>query len=273
MLNSKTKGDYILNRSLLISCKLLIIAALFLFAMPFRAQASQYALAFSSQANRSAANFLASTSVLTANAYVFTSASGTINQNPTGISRVCYWLDRAATGTADHCEGGTPYDFKGTFTCGTVTCGGPWNTAAVTDGWHTMIEIVTLATGATETNAASFRTYNGSQLSISAKYDDGSAVAGTLVLQSMSTGGSPVTIASMPLATGSANYNLVLQCDTIYNVVILRADGSQLASFPFALLSVLKVDPASLRTAALDLVFHLSDQSIKQVTPQVSFSF
>ena len=262
-----------MNRSLRFSCKLLIIAALFLFALPFRAQASQYALAFSNQANRSAANFLGSTSVLTANAYVFTSASGTLNQNPIGISRVCYWFDRAATGTADHCEGGTPYDFKGTFACGTATCGGPWNTAAVSNGWHTMTEIVTLATGATETDAASFRTYNGSQLSISAKFDDGSAVTGTLVLQSMSTGGSPVTIASMPLATGSANYNLVLQCDTIYTVVILRADGSQLASFPFALLSILKVDPASLRTAALDLVFHLSDQSIKQVTPQVSFSF
>src|SRR5579872_4271828 len=108
MLNSKTKGDHILIRSLLISCKFLTLAALFMFALPFRTQASQYALAFSSQANRGAANFLGSASVLTANAYAFTSSASVISQNPPAISHVCYWLDRAATGTADHCEGATP---------------------------------------------------------------------------------------------------------------------------------------------------------------------
>jgi hypothetical protein len=272
--NSNTEGNRLLNRSLKLSCKFLTFAALFLFALPFRAQASQYALAFSGQANRGAANFLGSTSVLTGNAYVFTSSAGTINQNPIGIAHVCYWLDRAATGAADHCEGGTPYDLKGTVSCGTATCGGPWNTTAVTDGWHTMSELVTLTTGATEADTVSFRTYNGSQLSVNAAFDDGSAVTGTLLLQSFSTASSsPVTIASMPLATGAATYKLVLQPDTIYTVVILRADGSQLASFPFALLSVLKVDPACLRSAALNLVFRLADQSIKQVVPQVTFCF
>jgi len=262
-----------LIRSLLISCKLLTIAALFLFALPFRTQASQYALAYSSQANRGAANLLGSTSVLTANAYVFTSAAGTISQNPAGISHVCYWLDRAATGTSDHCEAGTPYDFKGTLTCGTATCGGAWNTAAVTDGWHTMTEIVTLTSGATETDTASFRTYNGSQLTVNAAFDDGSMVAGTVVLQSLSAAGTPVTLATMSLATGSAGYKMVLQPDTVYTVALLGTDGSQLASFPFALPSFLKVDPAALRGATLGLVFRAADHTVKQVTPQISFSF
>lgn len=258
--------------------KLLTLSALLLSSLPSRAPTPQYALAVSAQPNRGAATFLASTSVLTGNAYVFTSPATAINANPAGIAHVCYWLDRAATGTADHCEFATPYDLKGTFACANAAgnCGAAWNTAALPDGWHALTQVVTLSTGATEVDATPFRIYNGSLLSLSATYDDGSAVTGSVVLQSQSlssASSAPATIATLPLATGAASHKLVLQTDTIYIVAVLRTDGTTLAAFPFALPSILKVDPASLRSAAISVVFRLADQSLKQATPQVTFAF
>jgi len=258
--------------------KLIVLAGLLLVTPPLRAQTPQYALAVSAQPNRGAATFLASASVLTGNAYVFTSPASAINVNPAGIAHVCYWLDRAATGTADHCEFETPYDLKGTFTCANAAgnCGAAWNTTTLPDGWHTLTQVVTLSTGASEVDATPFRIYNGSLLSLSATYDDGSAVSGSVVLQSQSlssASSAPVTIATLPLATGTASHKLVLQTDTIYTAALLRADGTTLAAFPFALPSILKVDPASLRSAAISVVFRLADQSLKQATPQVTFSF
>jgi hypothetical protein len=255
--------------------KELFVVPLLLLTVPcLPAQTSRYALAFSSQADRSAANFLVSASVLTGNAYVFTSLASSVNINPTGIGHVCYWLDRGATGAADHCESGTPYDLKGTFGCasGTASCGGPWNTSGLPDGWHNLTQVVTLSAGGTEVDTASFRVYNGSTLSIKATYDDGSAVAGTVVLQSVGATNT-TTIATLPLSAGTASYKLVLQINIVYNFAVLPSKGTALASFPFALPSILKVDPAALRSAAINLVFRRADQSLAQVTPQVSFAF
>jgi hypothetical protein len=251
-----------------------VLPLLFLTVLPLRAQTPKYALVISSQASRSAPSFLGSASVLTGNAYVFTSLASVVNANPAGIAQACYWLDRAATGTPDHCESGTPYDFKGSFTCagGTGTCGGPWNTSVLPDGWHTLTQVLKLTAGGTEVDSANFRLYNGSLLSVGATYDDGSAVAGTVLLQSVGTTVT-TTIASLPLAAGSVSYKLVLQANMIYNFAVLRTDGTVLASFPFALPSILKVDPAALRTAVINLVFRRADQTLARVTPLVSFVF
>jgi hypothetical protein len=253
---------------------LFVLPLLFLTMLPLHAQTPKYALVVSTQASRSAPNFLGSTSVLTGNAYVFTSPASAVNASPAGIVHVCYWLDRSATGTSDHCESGTPYDLKGTFTCatGTGTCAGAWNTSALPDGWHTLTQVVTLSAGGTETDTAKFRLYNGSLLSVGATYDDGSAVAGTVLLQSVGVT-TTTTIASLPLAAGAVSYKLVLQANTIYNFAVLGADGTVLASFPFALPSILKVDPAALRTGVINMVFRRADQTLARVTPLVSFVF
>src|SRR3984893_7706449 len=110
--------------------KILVLAALLVMALPLRAQTSDYDLAVSTKADRSASSVLGSASVLTGNSYVCTTPASAINVNPTGIAHVCYWLDRAATGTPDHCESWTPYDLKGTFACANAAghCGGPLNT-------------------------------------------------------------------------------------------------------------------------------------------------
>ena len=252
-----------------------VLAVLLLIAPTLHAQTPRYALAVSNQANRGAATFLIPDSVLTGNVYVFSSQESVLNANPAGISHVCYWLDRPATGTPDHCEYVTPYDFKGTFGCasGAGNCGGAWNTATLPDGWHTLTQVVTLSAGGTEVDTTSFRIYNSSLLSLTAAFDDGSAVSGTVAVQSINSNSVPATIATEPLVTGAASYKLVLQLDTLYSVLLIQQDGSVLASFPFALPRILKVDPAALRSAALNLVFRRADLTIKQATPQVTFDF
>jgi len=252
-----------------------VLAVLLSIAPTLHAQTPQYALAVSSQATRASASFLAPDSVLTGNVYVFSSQASVLNANPAGISHVCYWLDRPATGTADHCEGLTPYDLKGTFGCAYAagTCGGAWNTATLPDGRHTLTQVVTPTIGGTEVDTTSFRIYNGSLLSLTAAYDDGSAVSGTVAVQSLSSNKVPVTIATEPLVAGAASYKVVLQLDTLYSVLLMQRDGTVLATFPFALPRVFKMDPAALRGAALTLIFRRSDLTLKQATPQVTFDF
>lgn len=255
--------------------KPVVLAVLLLIAPTLHAQTPRYALAVSNQANRGAASFLIPDSVLTGNVYVFSSQASALNANPAGISHVCYWLDRPATGAPDHCEALTPYDLKGTFGCANAagTCGGAWNTATSPDGWHTLAQVVTLNTGGSEVDTASFRIYNGSLLSLTAAFDDGSPVAGTVAVQTLSSNNVAATIATEPLVTGAASYKLVLQLDTLYVVLLTHQDGTALASFPFALPRILKVDPAALRTAGLTLIFRRSDLTLKQATPQVTFDF
>src|ERR1700675_3422929 len=157
--SARQSHKYLRRNGLNAMKKFFALAALFLTALPSHArmplaalaQTPQYALAASSHDNRASASFLASDSVLTGNVYVFSSSANALNANPPGIAHVCYCLDRPATATPDHCENFTPYDLKGTFDCanGSGTCGGPWNTAALRDGWHTLTQVLALTTGST----------------------------------------------------------------------------------------------------------------------------
>src|SRR5258708_14702397 len=120
-----------------------------------RAEASSaYALSVSSNSSRSNAVAVQG-APLSGSVYVFTSSSSNvINYNPTGIIKVCYWLDNSSvTGTATHCESVVPYDFAGTASGGGAL---PWATGNVANGTHTITQSVTLSSGGNETNTATF---------------------------------------------------------------------------------------------------------------------
>src|SRR5260370_18418715 len=63
-------------------------------------------------------------------------------------------------GSATHCESYVPYDFTGTAGNGTAN---PWDTNTVAKGTHTITQSITLSSGGTEFNSATF-TMNSSSL-------------------------------------------------------------------------------------------------------------
>jgi hypothetical protein len=123
------------------------------------AYAANYALSVSTNSNRSAAIGLQGAS-LSGNVYIFTSsASNATNFNLSGISTVCFWRDNVAmSGTATHCEARVPYDFAGSND--TLGVAKAWSTTAVANGTHSITQKVTLSTGATEVDTATFTINN-----------------------------------------------------------------------------------------------------------------
>jgi len=117
--------------------------------------AGTYTLSVSAQSNRSSASALNGATV-SGSIYVFTSlATNVATTNPTGIARVCYSLDSVAT----RCEGFAPYDYDGSNeSYGTAM---PWDTTKVASGNHTISQVVTMSTGATESSSATFTVGGG----------------------------------------------------------------------------------------------------------------
>ena len=159
-----------------------------------------YALSVSTQSNRSGGIAL-NGATLSGNAYVFTSlASQLTNFNPTGITQVCFWLDNVSmSGAATHCESAVPYDYAGSVSTATAN---PWNTAAVSNGTHSITQLVTLSAGGSETDTATFTVTNGASLLQSLGLDPtsvagGQSSTGTVTLGSAApAGGAQISLSS-----------------------------------------------------------------------------
>jgi hypothetical protein len=169
-----------------------------------------YALSVSSNSNRSGGTAL-NGATLTGTEYIFTSmASSLTNYNPTGITRVCYWLDNTAmSGGAMHCEGIVPYDFAGTAS--NIAYGNPWSTTTLANGTHTITQVVTKTSGAMETDTASFKISNGTTASAMAistsSLPSGTAAKSYATTLSATGGTAPYT---WSIASGSLPAGLTL---------------------------------------------------------------
>lgn len=132
------------------------------------AQSPTYALSVSTSSNHSGAIALQG-ATLSGNVYVFTSSASNLqNYDPSGITRVCHWLDNPSmTGMATHCESYMPYDFISSVNNTTTSPGNPWNTAQVANGAHTITQTVTRSAGGSEVDTAAFSVQNAT-LSLSA---------------------------------------------------------------------------------------------------------
>lgn len=120
------------------------------FSLLFMAQA-HVALAFdlmvSSASSRSPASLLDGSSA-SGNIYVFTTPE-------TGVSRVSFFIDGSTT--AYKTEGLRPYDLAGTAADGSAF---PFNTAALSDGLHTLRAAVLTSSGTTQNVTAQFTVSN-----------------------------------------------------------------------------------------------------------------
>src|SRR2546429_1065281 len=170
-------------------------------ALSARAQSPIYALSVSMQADRTGGISLDSATI-TGSIYIFTSyAASPANFNPAGIAKVCYWLDSIAmSGSPMHCESFTPYDFAN----GSIAAANPWSTMDVAAGAHTITQTINLSAGGTEIDTARFTIASSTKLAITASWDTGAPVAGTVTLSRPNLGAPDTVLSTQALASGSA---------------------------------------------------------------------
>ena len=107
--------------------------------------AGSYQLLVSASADRSAATPLDGATV-SGNIYAFTSPETSV------LKSVFYIDDPTASGTLFHSEGTAPYDVNG----GSVAAAAPYDTHALSDGTHTITQVVTNTAKVVETDTATF---------------------------------------------------------------------------------------------------------------------
>ena len=112
---------------------------------------SAFTLVVSMSSNRSNAVPLDGR-VVSGTIYVFTTP------NVSGITRVRFYLDDPAlTGPPDQTERTAPYDFAG----GTTSTASPFRTTTIANGQHTIMALVDMSNGSTQSVKATFTVANG----------------------------------------------------------------------------------------------------------------
>ena len=188
---------------------------------PSQAQTNPvYALSVSGSGNHGNAVALQGGTISGA-AYIFTSLLSNLqNYDPSGINKVCYWLDNVAmTGTAIHCESLMPYDYVGSVDNTVASLAKPWDTTKVANGNHTITQLVTLSAGGNEVDTAGFTVNNGMTLAAPSNLQ---ATAGNaqITLAWSGAGGATAynvkrsTIAGGPYTTIAANVTSTGYTDT-----------------------------------------------------------
>jgi hypothetical protein len=104
-------------------------------------------------------------------------------------------------------------------------------------------------------------------LVLTAHWDDGTNVSGTVTLANGS--GTGTVIATAALSNGRASVTESLGT-TLYNVTVATTTGTQLLKFP---ITTALINPESLRKAELDVVFRKADNSVKSANVSVSMGF
>lgn len=103
-----------------------------------------------------------------------------------------------------------------------------------------------------------------------AHWDDGTNVAGTVIVGQMNATGPDTILATRTLSSGWASTTLSLSTSSLYDVTLVGTNGTQLVKFPF---SAAMINPANLQRAAMNLVFRKTDSSLKSAQISVSMAF
>ncbi len=181
-----------------------------------RAATPTYALSVSTSSNHSNALALQG-ATLSGNVYIFTSyASNLRNYDPSGIRKVCYWLDNTAmNGTATLCDSYKPYDFAGSVNNNSTSLAKAWNTTKVGNAAHTITQSVKLSNDASEVDTATFTVSNPTvSLSTTSLVFPGQIVGTPSPPQSVTltnSGTAPLTISGI---TSTGDYAQSNNCGT-----------------------------------------------------------
>lgn len=111
---------------------------------------------------------------------------------------------------------------------------------------------------------------SGTNLVLGAKWDDGTAVAGTITYGQVNTTGPDTVIATKTLSNGWASVSTPLVANTFYDVTLVTSDGTQLVKFP---ITTAIINPANLQRGEIDLVFRKINKSLQSAKIRVSLEF
>jgi hypothetical protein len=110
----------------------------------------------------------------------------------------------------------------------------------------------------------------GTSLILSARWDDGTRIIGTVTLLQQTAVGTTTVIATEPLIRGRADVSEILEANALYYVTLVSSTGTQLVKFPVA---TAMINPSNLQRAEIDLVCRKADSSVKSAQISVSMGF
>jgi hypothetical protein len=111
---------------------------------------------------------------------------------------------------------------------------------------------------------------SGTELVMTAHWDNGSAVEGTVTLEQLNAPGSDAATITKALSNGSASVSEPLGASTLYAVTLVTATNTQLVKFP---ITTAMINPQNLQRGEVDLVFRKADNSLKSAQVKVSMEF
>ena len=110
----------------------------------------------------------------------------------------------------------------------------------------------------------------GTTLSLQARWDHDTTVQGTVFLSRENVSGPNTVIATETLSRGRSSVTVPLAANSLYNVTLNSANGTQLASFP---ITTALINPSNLASAAIEMVVHVADNTLASARIQVSLNF
>lgn len=107
-------------------------------------------------------------------------------------------------------------------------------------------------------------------LSMSAHWDDGSNIHGTVTFSKQNASGPDTVVFTQTLSNGRVSVSEALGATTMYDVTLVDTAGTQLIKFPIA---TAMINPGNLKQAQIIFVFRKADNSLKSGNISVSMEF
>jgi hypothetical protein len=107
-------------------------------------------------------------------------------------------------------------------------------------------------------------------LSLSAHWDDNTAVAANVTIAVVHVVGADTVLATKTFNEGWASVTLPLASNSLYHVTVTSPQGVQLVKFP---ITTALVNPQNIQRGTLYLVLRKADSSLKSANAEVSMAF
>jgi hypothetical protein len=111
---------------------------------------------------------------------------------------------------------------------------------------------------------------SGTTLVMQARWDNNSAIQGTVTLSQVNVTGPNTVVTKQTLSNGRTSVTVPLAANSVYNVTLVDSGGIQLVTFP---ITTALINPSNLSNAQIELVVHAANNVLASAKFQVSMSF